>query len=303
MAHVMAAPCRACYSRLHTLELTVMSTVAILGAGPIGASVAHTLARRARVRDVRLIDDAAGVAAGKALDIRQSGPIEDYDTRVSGAGDILAAVSADAIVIADTHSEGEWEGDRGLALMRQLVTAGATGPFVFAGPRQTWLMEAVARELGVPGDRLIGTAASALTGAVRGLVALEANGSGADVSLVVSGRPPAFVIAWSSATIGGALVTDRVPAHRLLAISQQLKGLWPTGPYAIAAATALIVEGLLSATRAHLPATTIVDSEWGVKGRAALLPLTLGNGRVLAHHTPSFSAQERVEFLNGLSGR
>jgi len=276
-----------------------MPTVAILGAGPIGASIAQTLARRARVRDICLIDAAASVAAGKALDIRQSGPVEGYDTRVSGEGDVLAAAGASIIVITDSH--GEWEGDRGLALVRQLVNAGATAPFVFAGPKQTWLMEAVARELGVPADRIIGTAAAALAGAARALVALEVNGSGADVSLVVAGRPPAFVIAWSSATIGGTLITDRVPAHRLVAISQQVRGLWPTGPYAIAAATAPVVEGLLSGTRAQIPAVTIVDQEFGVRSGAALLPVSLGNGRVLAHHSPSFSPQERVEFMNALT--
>jgi malate dehydrogenase len=278
-----------------------MSTVAILGAGPVGASVAQTLARRARVRDVRLIDQAVGVATGKALDILQSGPVEGYDTRVSGQGDILAAVGAGVIVIADSHESGEWEGDRGLTLIRQLLAAGATGPFVFAGSQQTWLMEAASRELGLPVDRVVGTAAAALTGAVRGLVALEVNGSGADVALVVTGRPPAFVVAWSSATVGGALITDCVPAHRLVAISQQVKGLWPTGPYAIASATAPVVEGLLSGTRTHVPAMTIVDIEWGVRGRAALLPVTLGNGRVLARHTPSLSPQERVELMNALA--
>ncbi len=278
-----------------------MPTVAILGAGPIGASVAHTLARRARVRDISLIDDAASVAAGKALDIRQSGPVEGHDTRVSGEGDLLAAAGASVIVFADSHESGEWEGDRGLTLVRRLVTAGATGAFVFAGPKQTWLMEATARELGVPADRILGTAAAALAGAARGLVALEVNGSGADVSLVVAGRPPAFVIAWSSATVGGALITERVPAHRLVAISQQIKSLWPTQPYAIAAATALVAEGLLFGTRAQIPAVTIVDQEFGVRSGAAMLPVSLGNGRVLARHSPSFSPQERVDFVNALT--
>ncbi len=278
-----------------------MPTVAILGAGPIGASVAQTLAGRARVRDICMIDAAASVAAGKALDIRQSGPVESYDTRVSGEGDVLAAAGAGVIVIADSHESGEWEGDRGLTLVRQLVNAGATAPFVFAGPKQTWLMEAVVRELGVPADRIVGTAAAALAGAARALVALEVNGSGADVSLVVAGRPPAFVIAWSSATIGGALITDHVPAHRLVAIAQQTKGLWPTGPYAIAAATAPVVEGLLFGSRAQIPAVTIVDQEFGVRHGAALLPVSMGNGRVLARHSPSFSPQERVDFMNALS--
>jgi len=278
-----------------------MPTVSILGAGPIGACIAQTLARRARVRDVCLIDDAASVAIGKALDIQQSGPVEGYDTRVAGDGNALTAAGAAVIVIADAYESGEWEGERGLALVRQLLTAGATAPIVFAGAKQTWLMEAASAELGLAADRIVGTAAAALTGSVRALVALETDGSGADVSLVVTGRPPAFVIAWSSATIGGGLVTDRVPPHRLMAITNQLKGLWPTRPYAIAAATALVVEGLLSGTRAHVPAVTIVDQEFGVRSRAALLPLSLGNGRVVARHTPSFSPQERVDFMNALT--
>jgi malate dehydrogenase len=277
-----------------------MSVVAIVGAGPIGASIAHTLARRARVRDIRLIDAAAGVAAGKALDIRQSGPVEGYDTRLSGDGNTLAAVGAQVIVIADSHEAGEWEGDRGLGLVRLLKTAGATGPFVFAGPGQTWLMEAAVRELGVAPDRVIGTAAAGLTGAARALVALEVNGSGADASLIVCGRPPAFVVGWSSATIGGALVTDRVAPHRLNAISNQLKGLWPTGPYAIAAATAPVVEGLIASTRAHVPATVIMGNELGVRDRAALVTVSLGDGRVLTRHLPSLSRQEHTEFLNSL---
>jgi malate/lactate dehydrogenase len=220
---------------------------------------------------------------------------------VSRDGEVLAAAGAGVIVIADSHESGEWEGDRGLAMVRQLVSAGATGPFVFAGPKQTWLMEAAVQELGVSAARIAGTAAAALTGAVRALVALEVNGSAADVSLVVTGRPPAFVVAWSSATIGGSLVTDRVAPHRLAVISQQLKVLWPAGPYAIASATAPVVEGLVTGSRAHVPAVVIVDQEFGVRNRAALLPVTLGDGRVLARHKPSLTQQEHVEFMNALA--
>jgi malate/lactate dehydrogenase len=281
-----------------------MSTIAILGAGPIGACVAQTLAHRARVRDVRLIDTAESVAAGKALDIRQAGPVSGcggYDTRLTGMGDPLAAVGADVIIIADEHTAGEWAGDRGLALIRRLVAAGATSPFVFAGTQQTWLIEAVVREAGVDRDRVVGSAAAALAGAVRGLVARDVNGSGVDVAVNVCGRPPAFTVAWSSASVGGSLVTDRLPAHRLRAITQQLRALWPVGPYAIAAATAPIVEGLVSGTRRDTPGVTVLDREVGVRGAACLLPLTLGQGRVLTRLVPSLSPQERTDVLNSLS--
>src|SRR6187401_2050240 len=150
-----------------------MSVVSILGAGDIGSATAYALARRSRVRDVRLVDTAGSVAAGKALDMRQSGPIEHFDTPVSSRADVLDAVNADVIVIADAFTEGEWEGERGLALIKQLVRAGTKAPLVFAGPKQAWLMEAAVREAGVPANRIVGSAASAVHSGARALAALE----------------------------------------------------------------------------------------------------------------------------------
>ena len=278
-----------------------MSAIAILGAGPIGAAIAHRLAGRARVRAVRLIDESAAVASGKALDIRQSGPVGGFDTDVSGSGDVLAAVGASVVVIADAVTDGEWQGEKGLALIRQLVQAGSKGPFVFAGPSQVGLMETVARELRVPSERLIGTATSAIAASVAALASIEAELTG--VNVVVAGRPPALVIGWSSATIAGSLLSDRVPAHRLLAISQALPRLWPPGPEAIAAPTADVIEALVSGSRRVHHATTMLDGEFGLRGVAAMLPLELGNGRVLARALPSLSPQERTALVSGLERR
>src|SRR5438477_4938870 len=101
-----------------------MSRVAILGAGEIGGAAARALATRARVDAVLLIDEQPGVAAGKALDLRQAGPIGGYDTRIDGATDFAAAAGADAIVLADTAAGAEWAGDSGLALVRRLARLG-----------------------------------------------------------------------------------------------------------------------------------------------------------------------------------
>jgi malate dehydrogenase len=280
------------------LEYAVMSMVAILGAGPLGATIAHKLAERARVREICLIDESAAVAAGKALDIRQSGPVDGYDTRLSATGDALAAAGADAIVIADRADGTEWDGESGLALVGRLARAGTRAPFVFAGPRQLWLIEAAARELKLPADRLIGTASSALVNAVAALTGVELGLAGVNVS--VGGRPPAFVIGWSSATVSGSLVTDRVPAHRLLAISRALPKLWPPGPQAIAAPTALATEALISGSRRLHHAVTVLAGELGVSGVGVMLPLELGRGRVLQRVVPSFSPQEKTELLNSL---
>ena len=273
--------------------------IAVLGAGPIGAAIAHRLAERGRVRDVTLIDANAGVAQGKALDIRQSGPIDGSDVRMSGATDPLDAVGASVIVLADDTTTGAWDGDRGLALLERLNRAGATAPFVFAAPSQTALIETAARELHIATNRLIGTAASAVNSIVESLVNIETGQTGASVT--VTGRPTSFVVAWSSATIPGATIGERVPPHRLLAISQALPRLWPPGPQAIAAPTALVIEALVSGSRRPLPALTILDGEFGVRGRAGLMPVMFGNGRVLKREMPSLSPVEKNETMTVLA--
>ncbi len=276
-----------------------MSLVAVFGAGPIGSAIAQRLAERGRVNRVLFIDDNKPVAEGKALDIQQSGPIEGYDTRLSADADPLAAASADVIVFADDTVNGAWDGDRGLALIGRLVRAGVAAPFVFAAPSQTALLETAARELHVAPNRLIGTAASAVSSIVASLVNIELGQTGTNVC--VTGRPPSFVVGWSAATIDGALVSERVPAHRLLAISQSIGRLWPPGPQAISAPTTLIVEALIAGSRRLLPAVTILDGELGVRGRAGLLPVELGHGRVIRRDVPSLSPQERTETVTKMT--
>src|SRR5471032_682217 len=110
-----------------------MSIAVILGAGEIGSAIAHKLAIGARFREVRLVDAAASVAEGKALDIRQSGPIDHFDTALTGHADTLVALTGDVVIVADAIGQGEWAGEAGLALLRQLSRAGLTAPLVFAG--------------------------------------------------------------------------------------------------------------------------------------------------------------------------
>jgi malate dehydrogenase len=266
--------------------------IAIVGAGPIGAAVAQALAERARFREIRLIDDAANVAAGKALDLRQAGPIARTDVDVTATTDLLSAAGSRVVVFADPIDGSALEGEAGLALVRRLARSETTAPFVFAGPSHVWLMEKAFSELNVPADRLVGSAASAQVSAVRALTGLELGLSGVDVDLSIVGRPPRFVIGWSSATVAGSLVSDRVAAHRLLAISDSLARLWPPGPQAIGTATARIAEGLAFGSRRLLHAMTIGDGDFGARGTALMLPLELGQGRVLRRVPPSLSAQE-----------
>ena len=75
--------------------------VAIAGAGELGGLVAHVLARRNLARTIQLIDDNAGIAAGKALDIAQAAPVEGSSAVVAGSADVAKVGGAAIVVLAD----------------------------------------------------------------------------------------------------------------------------------------------------------------------------------------------------------
>lgn len=77
-----------------------MSKVSIIGAGSVGSSCAYCLAQKGLVNDIVLLDIAAGVAEGKALDMRQAAAFQRFDTTITGVtNDYEATRNSDIIVI------------------------------------------------------------------------------------------------------------------------------------------------------------------------------------------------------------
>src|SRR3954471_22762452 len=147
-----------------------MAFIAIVGAGALGGALAQRLASRGRLAAIRLIDEQGSVAQGKALDIQQSGAVDGFTPGISGAESIDASAGAAAIVIADASAgDIEHSGEAGLALVRRLASIEHAAPLIFAGTSQRALIARAASELRVARRRLIGSAPSALEGAVRAL--------------------------------------------------------------------------------------------------------------------------------------
>jgi malate dehydrogenase len=274
-----------------------MSLIAIIGAGPIGGALAHKLAARSRVRQIRLIDSSGTVAQGKALDILQSGPVENFSVAVTGAESLHAAAGADVVVIADSAAgEGEYTGDVALALVRRLRAAGVTAPLVFAGASQREALKQTVTELHVPAAHAIGAAPLALESALRALCAVMADSSGVEVSLSVVGVPPKHaVIAWEEASVSGQPLTAAIPPHEIAALSARVTGLWPPGPYALGSATAQVVEALCNGSRRRH--SCFVDIG---RGRIVAMPVELGPEGVLRIIEPTLTRLERTALENAL---
>ena len=274
-----------------------MASVAIIGAGSVGGAVAQALAARDKVRRVLLVDAAAGVAAGKALDIMQSGAVSGSHTRLEGTDDLSRAVGSAVCVIADRHGppEAEWSGDDGLALLRQLAPWTEKVPLVFAGASQTGLMSTARREHHIPRPLLIGSAPEAFASAMRSMVALEAGCSPSEVSLAVLGLPPAgLVVPWSEAAIGGFALERTLTPVQMSRLDARAQRLWPPGPFALGMAAARAVEAVVTASRGALSVLTVLDGEYGVRNRLGSMPALLDAGGVAGLRVPSLSTRERV---------
>ena len=72
--------------------------IALIGAGNIGGTLAHLIGLK-DLGDVVLFDVFGGVAAGKALDIMQSGPVERFDSLMTGGSDYSAIKGADVVIV------------------------------------------------------------------------------------------------------------------------------------------------------------------------------------------------------------
>ena len=278
-----------------------MPTIAVIGAGPLGGALAHTLARRSRVSDVRLIDPDVRIAEGKALDIVQASPIEVFNTRVTGTGSVAAAAGTDAIVLADLVSGGEISGETGLALVRQIARADTSTPLVFAGGSQRELMMRARSELHIAPQRLTGSAPLALESSVRAIVAALLDASPAGLSIGIAGVPPRHaVIGWDAATAFNQPLAAVLAPHHMAAVSSRLPGLWPPSTYTLASAAARIAEAVALGSRRQYTCFAVLNQTPSGRDIVAAVPVALvqgGIGRVL---DPALSRHERTAFENGL---
>ena len=274
-----------------------MPFIAIIGAGPIGSALAHKLAGRSRVSEIRLIDPDVNVARGKALDITQSGPVENFSTAVQAADSLHAAAGADVVAIADpVAGAAEHSGEAALSLVRQLRNAGVRAPLVFTGAAQRDVMAKSIGELHVPPALIVGSAPLALESALRALCGVIADTSAVEVSLAVVGVPPRqAVVAWEEAAIAGQPLTKVLGPHEIAALAARIPGLWPPGPYALGSAAARIVEALYGGSRRRY--SCFVDAG---RGRIAAMPVEIEPGKIKRVLTPALTRLEQTALDNAL---
>jgi malate dehydrogenase len=279
-----------------------VTSAAIIGAGELGGAVAHALAVREAVDRIILIDPQATAAAGKALDIQQMGAVIGFATRLRGSGDVTDAIGASVCIVADRFGppSSEWTGDEGFAVVAGVARAVRDVPVVVAST-QIDLLSRVVRDGPYARQRVMGSCAEAFASAIRAIVALEARCAPAEVMLSVLGTPPdGVVVPWSEATVGGYLVERVLTPVQLTRVQRRVTNLWPPRPYALGFAAAIVAEAVVHSARRSVHVLSVLDGEFGVRGRVAAISAFVASTGIVGTRAPSLSARERVQLETAL---
>ena len=268
--------------------------VTVIGAGNVGASVAHHLAQKNIVRDVVLIDILDGVPQGKALDIYQSAPIEGYDTRVVGTTDYAATANSDILVMtAGKPRKPGMSREDLLAVNIEIVKdcigkAAKVSPnaiiVVISNPLDAMTYGAL-KISGFPPKRVIGMAGILDTARYKAFVAMELGVSIADIDAVVLGGHGDTMVPLASHTkVGGTPLTSLLPKEKIDAIitrtqnggAEIVKLLGTSAWYAPAAGAVQIVDAIVLDRKRVLPCAVWLQGEYGLKNLFMGVPTMLG---------------------------
>jgi malate dehydrogenase len=273
--------------------------IALIGGGQIGGTLAH-LAGLKELGDVVIFDIVEGLPQGKALDLSQSAPINDFDSALSGTQDYADIAGSDVVIVTAgvPRKPGMSRDDLlgiNLKVMRAVgegISQHAPDAFVICITNPLDAMVWALREIsGLPHNKIVGMAGVLDSARFRHFLADEFNVSIEDVTaFVLGGHGDTMVPLERYSTIGGIPLPDLVDMgwttqDKIDAIVQRTRdggaeivGLLKTGSafYAPAAAAIQMAEAYLKDKRRVLPCAAHLDGQYGVDDLYVGVPTVIG---------------------------
>jgi malate dehydrogenase len=293
--------------------------IALVGSGQIGGTLA-LLAGLKELGDIVLFDVVEGVPQGKALDIAQASPIEDFDARVSGGNDYSVIEGADVVIVtAGVPRKPGMSRDDLIGINTKVVrTVGENikkycpKAFVVCITNPLDVMVWVLREAaGLPPERVVGMAGVLDSARFRYFLAEEFKVSVEDVNaFVLGGHGDTMVPLVRYSTVAGIPVPDLVKMgwstqERIDKIVQRTRdggaeivGLLKTGSafYAPAAAAIQMAEAYLKDKKRVLPCAAWLTGQYGVKDLYVGVPVVIGEKGVERVVEISLAGEEKAMF-------
>ena len=272
-----------------------MKKITVVGAGNVGATLAQRLAEKELAGEVVLLDVIEGIPQGKGLDQWQTGPIEGFDTRVTGANDYGPAKGSEIFVVTAGIARKPGMSRDDLVKTNADIVKAVSLDIKKASPQaivvvvsnpldvMCWVTKQVT---GFPRERVVGMAGVLDTARYRTFLADALQVSVEDIqAMVLGGHGDTMVPLISYTTVSGIPVTQLLDAKKLDAIVQRTRGgggeivnYLKTGSayYAPSAAAVQMVEAIVRNKHRVLPCAAWLEGEYGLKEIYLGVPCKLG---------------------------
>jgi malate dehydrogenase len=275
--------------------------VSIIGAGNVGATCAHWIAAK-ELADVVLVDIVDGLAAGKALDLAESGPVMNFDLNLTGATSYDATAGSNVVVITagvprrKDPVTGEMPSRDDLVRTNQKIVGEVTRQVAQQSPDAVLIVvsnpldamcHVVLQESGFPSQRVVGQAGALDTARYKTFIAMELGVSVRDVhGIVLGGHGDSMVPLPRHTSVAGIPVRELMSEDKLQAIiARTRKGggeivglLGYSGYYAPAAGAVEMVEAIVKDQKRVIPSAVLLGGEYGYDGLYMGVPAVLGAG-------------------------
>ena len=290
-----------------------MSKVTVVGAGNVGATCADVLAYREIAEEIVLIDIKEGVAEGKALDIFQKAPINQYDSRTTGStNDYAKTANSDVVVITSglPRKPGMTRDD--LIETNAGIVKSVTENVIKHSPNAIIIVVSNPLDVmtyqahitaGTSRNKVIGMAGILDTARYRAFLAEELNVSPKEIqAILMGGHGDTMVPLPRYTTVAGIPVTELVAKDKLDAIIERtkfgggelVKLMGTSAWYAPGSAAAQMVEAILKNQRRVFPVCIKLEGEYGIDDCYLGVPVILGKNGVEKVLELDLNAEEKA---------
>ncbi len=273
-----------------------MDKITIVGAGRVGESTAHNLAKAELCRRIVLIDIKEGIPQGTALDIQESAPIFGFDTKLTGHNELGAMAGSDLIIItAGVPRKPGMSRSDVLDVNVPVVTAvvdeavrSAPEAMILVVTNPVDVLTYVAwKRSGWKRNRVFGLSGVLDSTRMASFVAMETGFSVKDISaMVLGGHGDTMVPLPRFTCVNGIPISRFLDPQSVARIAERTRqggaeilALRKTSSAydAPAAAVATMVDAIQHGRKRILPCVAILDGEYGQHGICMGVPVMLGS--------------------------
>lgn len=269
--------------------------LALVGAGGVGANIAHLAANRDMADDITLIDIAPGVAEAMALDLNHASGITGTRARCFGGTDLAMIAGADVIVVTAGRARGPGMtradligvNARVMHSTAEVIKTQAPDAIVIVvtNPLDEMTVEML-RATGFPRERVLGMAGTLDSSRFRNALAMAAGVTPADVAAFTLGShgdemaPIPSHARIKGRALSAFLSEDQIAACVKDAITGggQVVALKKTGSATVAPAHSSIelIDHIRGAATGSVPVSVMLEGEFGINGVVLGVPAHLG---------------------------